>query len=136
VRVDRHHLLLGRASAAAAVLLLCASCGSGGSCAKAAPAASTCADLSFRGHPYDEWREVKVSGFVQELGDGVYPACNTAGSCDRSDPGGFGATDVLLLDGVDPTQAVIGLRENSDTHVIFVRVGVDPDTLHPLAGSP
>lgn len=43
--------------------------------------------------------------------------------------GDFGATDVWSLTGVDPADAVIGVRENSDKLVIFVRVGVKPSDL-------
>jgi hypothetical protein len=66
---------------------------------------------------------------MQELGDGTYPACNRTGGCRTDDLGGFGATDVFLLDGVDPSRGVIALREDTDTFVIFVRVGVDPGQL-------
>jgi hypothetical protein len=63
----------------------------------------------------------------QELGDAGYPACNAAEHCgDQALDGGSGS-DATLLDGVDPKDAVIGLREGTDdTFVIFVRVGVDP----------
>ena len=66
---------------------------------------------------------------LQELGDATYPACNVAKGCPGSEFEGFGATDVWRLEGVEPKDAVIGVRESSDKLVIFVRVGVEPDAL-------
>jgi hypothetical protein len=80
------------------------------------------------GHFFNEWRQIKAPRILQELGDAAYPACN-AGNCGRDELGGLGATDVWLVDGVDATEAVIGLREGTHTYVIFVRVGIDPETL-------
>lgn len=117
------------ATAAAAVLLL-ASCASDEACA-AATADGSCPDLRFRGHVYDEWREADPPRVLQEVGNATYPACNAAEACGGEDLDGFGATDVWQVKGVDLTQAVFGLREGTDTWVIFVRVGVDPETLRP-----
>jgi hypothetical protein len=83
----------------------------------------------FDGHVYDEWREVERPAILQEVGNATYPACNTDETCEGVDLDGLGATDVWLADGVDTTDAVIGLREGSHTYVIFVRVGVDPHVL-------
>jgi hypothetical protein len=118
----------GSAAAAAAVLLF-ASCASDESCPRAAPAGSDCPDLDFRGNVYREWRAVDPPRILQEVGNATYPACNDADSCDDRDLEGFGATDVWLVGGVELDQAVMGLREGTHTYVIFVRVGIDPDTL-------
>lgn len=124
-----------RAAAAvtSAVVLLSASCASDESCASAAsaaaPAASSCPDLRFGGNVYTEWREVDPPRILQEVGDATYPACNDTDACDGRNLDGFGATDVWLVPDVDPTRAVIGLREGTHTYVVFVKVGVDPGTL-------
>lgn len=125
------------ATALVAAGLLLASCGADESCDPAAatdPEPTACADLDFRGTMYDEWRAVDAPEpqVMQELGNATYPDCNVEDGC-AGDLEGFGATDVWLLGGVDPTDALIGLREGTDTFVIFVRVGVDPDDLEPLA---
>jgi hypothetical protein len=66
---------------------------------------------------------------MQELGDdAAYPACSED-PCTGDDLGGLGATDVWRLDGVDPEDALIGIRQDSQTYVVYVRVGVDPDSL-------
>ena len=126
---------LGRLAATAAVVLLAAACSSSGTCAKAKDDRAGCPDLRLGGRSYDEWRPFTSRGILQELGDGTYPACNAAERCGgdatHGDVGGHGATDVWRLEGVNPAQAVVGLREDSQTKVIFVRVGVDPATLHP-----
>ena len=133
--MDRHRLVVGRASATAVAVLLLASCGSGASCDPPASKAASCPDLSFGGRSYDEWRPFRAPGILQELGDATYPVCNAAPSCGggagHGDVGAHGATDVWRLEGVDPTRAVIGLRQDSNTKVVFVRSGVDPATLHP-----
>jgi hypothetical protein len=120
--------------ASAAVLLLCAACSAGRTCEQTPPEASGCADLTFDGVSYDEWRPFRGTGILQELGDGSYPACNAAAGCGENDVDGFGATDVWRLEGVDPRRALIGLREDTHTKVVFVRVGLDPDRLRPAAG--
>ena len=125
------------AAVATAVVLLSASCASDESCASAAPAAapvtapaaSSCPDLRYGGNVYTEWREADPPRILQEVGDATYPACNDTDPCDGRNLEGFGATDVWLVPGVDPTRAVIGLREGTHTYVIFVKVGVDPGTL-------
>lgn len=119
-------------AAAAAGVLLLAACASDGSCAEAATSTTTCPDLRFRGHVYNEWRAADPPRVLQEVGNATYPACNTADGCDGADLDGFGATDVWHVNGVDLTQAVYGRREGSHQWVIFVRVGVDPETLRPL----
>jgi hypothetical protein len=81
------------------------------------------------GQFFNEWREIKPPSILQELGDAAYPACNAASKCGGGDLAGFGATDVWLVDGVAVTQAVIGLREGTHTYVIFVRRGIDPETV-------
>jgi hypothetical protein len=122
-----------RAAAATAIgALLLAGCTPDASCAAAAPAAASCADLLFRGHGYDEWRAADPPRVLQEVGNATYPACNAADGCDGADLDGFGATDAWQVRGVDLTQAVYGRREGSHQWVIFVRVGVDPETLRPL----
>lgn len=114
-------------SAAVAVLLL-TSCGAEEHCTTAV-VPGDCHDLTFKGISYDEWREAVLPNPFQELGDATYPACNDTDSCDGEGLGGFGATDVWLLEGVDPSDAVLGLREGTHTAVIFVAVGVDPASL-------
>ena len=115
--------------ATAAAVLLVVACTSSGGCVPSSSAPGSCPDLRFRGHVYDEWREVDPPPILQEVGNATYPACNAAETCDGVDLDGFGATDVWLFEGVDLTDAVIGLREGTHTYVIFVRVGVDPDNL-------
>jgi hypothetical protein len=130
----RHHVL--RAGAVAAALAWCASCSAGSSCERAAPESSRCADLTFNGTSYEEWRPFRGPRVLQELGDGTYPACNSTDACDSDGVGDHGATDVWRLEGVDPARALVGLRENSRTRVIFVKVGVDPDSIRPDTISP
>jgi hypothetical protein len=130
--VDGRRGLFGRQVVTAAAFLLAAACASSESCAQASSATDKCADLSYNGNSYDEWREIKPPPILQELGDALYPACNEAGRCGGDDLGGLGATDVWLVEGVDPEQAVIGVREGSETYVIYVRLSTDPDTLKPL----
>ncbi len=112
------------------VLALAASCTSEAGCERA-PRDPTCPDLRFSGHYYDEWRETEAPPVRQELGDAVYPACNDAENC-GPDLGGFAATDVWLLDGVDVESAVIGYRQGTRTSVIFLRRGVDPGAVPGL----
>ena len=107
-----------------------ASCASNAVC-EASPSDPDCPDLRFRGHYYDEWHEVDPAPPLEELGDGAYPACNDAEHC-GPDLGGFAATDVWLLEGVDLEKAVIGIRQDTETYVIFVRRGTDPDTVPGL----
>ena len=122
------------AAVATAVVLLSASCASEESCTSAASLTSaapvaSCPDLRFGGKVYTEWRDVDPPRILQEVGNASYPACNDTDACDGRNLDGFGATDVWLVPGVDPTRAVIGLREGTHTYVIFVKVGVDPGTL-------
>jgi hypothetical protein len=90
-----------------------------------------CPDLRFSGLLYDEWRETVPPPTLQELGDAAYPACNDAETC-GPDLGGFAATDVWLLEGVDVESAILGYRQNTETYVIFLRRGIDPDTVPGL----
>ena len=123
----------GAVAVTAAGVLLLAGCTPDGSCAAAAaPSAAGCPDLQFGGRVYDEWREADPPRVLQEVGNATYPACNAADACGGADLEGFGATDVWQVRGVDLRKAVFGLREGTHTWVIFVRVGVDPDTLRPL----
>lgn len=119
-----------RVVAAAAALLAtsCASDSPKSSCPTPPPPTGPCADLLFGGRLYDEWRPVERPAILAEVGNSTYPACNVT-SCGGDPFEGFGATDVWKLDGVDPTRAVIGLREGTHTYVIFVRRGVDPATI-------
>ena len=114
----------------AAFMAVLSGCGSTARCAPA-PGDPDCPDLRFRGHYYDEWREVRPAPHLEELGDGTYPACNDAEHC-GPDLGGFAATDVWLVEGVDLDRAVIGLRQDTETYVIFVRRGLDPDRVPGL----
>ena len=107
-------------------LALMAGCSSGDPCAADDP---DCADLRFGDRLYDEWREVPASTAGQEVGNATYPACNAVEGCPGSEFEGFGATDVWLLDGADIEDAVIGIREGTETYVVFVRRGVDPASL-------
>ena len=122
---------LTRPTCLATALLLLTGCGTDGRCDRATPA-SSCADLRFDGRSYDEWRPVDAPPpyRMQEVGDASYPACNNGG-CDEDGVGDLGATDVWLVDGIELTDAVIGLREDSGTYVIFVRRGVDLESLRP-----
>ena len=107
---------------------LLASCASDGCEESPAPDAD-CPDLVYQGSSYVEWREVTPPAIRQELGDATYPACNTAGTCADSGVGSNGATDVWLVEGIDPGRAVIGLREGTDTFVLFVERDTDPDVV-------
>jgi hypothetical protein len=118
----------------AVVLVLAASCTSEAGCERE-PRDPGCPDLRFSGRYYDEWHETEAPPIRQELGDAVYPACNDAETC-GPDLGGFAATDVWLLDGVDVESAVIGYRQDTDTHVIFLRRGIDPDAVPGLLERP
>ena len=104
-----------------AVLLL--SCASEPSCTAPHADSPDCHDLTFNDVTYDEWRTVDKPAITQELGDGRYPACNR-GDCGLE---GWGTTDVWLVDGVDPSVALMGYREGTEVAVIFVRVGTDPE---------
>jgi hypothetical protein len=112
-------------------LALLTACGSDDPCPAPAEDAD-CADLRFGGRLYDEWREVPASAARQEVGNATYPACNAVEGCPGSEFDGFGATDVWLLPGVEIEDAVIGIREGSDTYVVFVRRDVDPASLPSL----
>jgi hypothetical protein len=113
-----------------AVTLLLAACTSQNACAPIPPSAD-CPDITFGGVGYNELREYHgpPPTQLQEVGDATYPACNVAQGCPGSEFEGFGATDLWLLEGADTADAVIGVRENSDTLVIFVRLGVEPGDL-------
>lgn len=125
----------GQLAAIAVAVGTLASCSSGGPCDAAAavphgtPSSAGCHDLVFKDVSYDEWRAVATPRLPQELGDATYPACNDTSSCDGQDLGGYGATDVWLVDGVEPAEAVLGLREGTEIRVVFVAVGVDPASL-------
>ena len=95
------------------------------------PPSESCADVLFYGVPYNEWGEIEPEPWmdIQELGDATYPDCNIPDGCPNSELDGFGATGAYLVDGVDPADAFIGKRQNSDVRVIFVRVGANPDDL-------
>jgi hypothetical protein len=122
-----------RLSVALAGVVACAACGSDDTCAAApTPSGATCHDLTFEGRAYDEWRVVHPTGILQEVGDAFYPACTSAGRCGGDPLDGMGATDVWQLDDVDATEAVIGLRQDTRTYVVFVRAGVDPESLTGL----
>ncbi len=109
--------------------LLVASCSSGAPCRAAASASGSCPDLSVNGHLYVEWRAIKRPAILAEVGDATYPACNAASSCGKDEFGGLGATDVWKYRRVPRGRAVIGLREGTQTYVVFVRRGLDPATL-------
>lgn len=115
--------------AAVAVLALTLACSSPDPCADLPAEDGDCPDLTFSGELYDEWRPVDRPPVTQELGDARYPACNDDEPCNGTDLDGFGATDVWLLEGADPAQALIGYRQGTETAVVFVRRGVDPSTL-------
>jgi hypothetical protein len=101
------------------------------------PAPADCADLSFRGESYNELRPIAAPppSQMQELGDASYPACNDD-PCRHDGLGGLGATDVWLIDGVDPHDAVIGVRQDTTTYVVFVGAGVDPESVPALEELP
>jgi hypothetical protein len=113
-----------------ATALLVGGCTSPDPCAPPPPS-PTCPDLSWRGVGYNEAKDYHgpPASQLQEVGDATYPGCNVQHGCPGSEFGDFGATDVWSLTGVDPADAVIGVRENSDKLVIFVRVGVKPGDL-------
>ncbi len=90
--------------------------------------------MTLFGVGYREWRRFDGPPVtqMQEFGDATYPACNVPEGCPGSEFEGFGATDVWVIPGVDVADAVVGMRQNSDVRVIFVRIGIQPDEL-PLA---
>ena len=112
-------------------VLTCAACGSSAECHSAAPKAGSCHDLTLEHRSFDEWRVIHPPAVLQEVGDAYYPACQKAGTCGGDPLGGKEATDVWKYDDVDPAKAVIGLRQDTNTYVVFVRTGVDPRTLGP-----
>jgi hypothetical protein len=130
-----------RIAAAAALAVLLGACASDDSCEPAPPTAA-CSDLDFRGVMYNELWEIDAPppNRMQELGNATYPDCNVAEGCPGSELDGYGATDVYQIKGVDFADAVIGVRQNSDTYVIFLRVGADagelplPRDRYPAAG--
>jgi hypothetical protein len=107
----------------------CAACGSGGSCETTTSAAPSCPDLTFEHRSYVEWREIHPHEVLQEVGDASYPACTKARVCGGDPLDGKGATDVWQYADVDAEEAVVGLRQDTHTYVVFVRSGVDPTTL-------
>jgi hypothetical protein len=115
-----------RLTTVAAVLLL-VSCSSDETCPEEPSGGTDCADLVFAGRSYTEGPKVTLPAITQELGDATYPACNAAGTCADRGVGGNGATDVWLVEGVEPEQAVIGYREGTRTPVLFVERGTDLD---------
>ena len=114
------------------LLLALWSCGSSddAACKPAAPDPE-CPDLRFSGVLYDEWQAVDPPPVLQEIGDAVYPACNGPEHC-GPDLGGFAATDVWLIEGIDTEQALMGYRQGTETHVVFVRRGTDPESVPGL----
>jgi hypothetical protein len=125
-----------RVALASAVVALAAACGAADPCDEAPPEDPDCPDLTFSGDLYDEWRPVEPPAVTEELGDARYPACNDEEPCNGPDLGGFAATDVWLLEGVDPEDALIGLRQGTKTHVVFLRRGLDPSTVEGLPSRP
>ncbi len=107
---------------------VCGACGFASPCTTPLSPVS-CADLTLEHRAFNEWHVVHPRGILQEVDDAFYPACHQTAPCGADPLSGMGATDVWRYDGVDPTKAVIGLREDTDTYVVFVRVGVDPATL-------
>lgn len=120
-----------RAAWVLASFAVLASCRGDPACTGAPSAGPDCADLQFQGRSYDEWRTIRPPKILQEVGDATYPSCNQVASCspDGTGVGSFGATDVWQLGGVDPRRAVIGLREGTQTYVVFLAVGADPSEL-------
>jgi hypothetical protein len=117
-----------------APVMLLASCSGEEPCRPAASSGSDCADIVFQGRSYDEWRTYRPPEILQEIGDANYPTCNRATDCSSSGGGGvggFGTTDVWQLGRVPPERAVLGLREDTHTYVVYVAVGTDPRTLLP-----
>ena len=110
-------------------LTACSGGSSHAGCEPTSPPAD-CADLAFRGVSYDELRPIQAPPPVQmeELGDATYPACNDD-PCDHSNLSGLGSTDVWKIDGIEGRDAVVGIREDSSTYVVYVRVGLDPASL-------
>ena len=127
---------LARLASATAALALVAGCGAHDPCAHRPPEDASCPDLTFSGELYDEWRPVEPPDVTQELGDARYPACNDDEPCNGPDLGGFAATDVWLLEGVDPEQALIGYRQGTETHVVFVVRGTDPGAVPGMSAAP
>lgn len=122
---------LSQALASALALVLTA-CTSPGTCEASTSDDGDCPDLVFSGSEYDEWRPVDLPDVTEELGDARYPACNDREECSGPDLDGHGASDVWLLEGVDPQQALIGYRQGSETPVIFLRQGVAPSDVPGL----
>jgi hypothetical protein len=119
-----------RIAAAAALAALLGACAYDDPC-EPAPPTGACSDLDFRGVLYNELWAIDAPPPIQmqELGNATYPDCNVAEGCPGSELDGYGATDVYQINGVDFADAVIGVRQNSDTYVVFLRVGADPGEL-------
>lgn len=115
------------------LLVLLAGCAGSGPCAGPPVDDGDCPDLTFSGDLYDEWGPVEKPAVTQELGDARFPACNDDEPCNGPDLDGHAATDVWLLEGVSPRDAVIGYRQGTETAVIFVRQGVEVSDVPGLA---
>ena len=113
----------------AGTLLLLAACSAPQRC-ETRPVPASCPDLLVETRAYDEWRTVARPARLQEIDDATYPACNHADRCGGDPLDGLGASDVWLLDGVDPARAVLALEEGTGRYAVFVRRGTDPARLH------
>lgn len=123
--------LTGLVATALAVLLL--GCSASDGCADLPVPDGDCADLTFSSELYDEWAPAELPAITQELGDAAFPACNDDEPCNGPDLDGHGATDVWLLEGVDPQHALMGYRQGTRTPVIYLRHGLTPERVPGLA---
>jgi hypothetical protein len=123
--------LAGLGAASLAVVLL--GCTAADPCADLPVDDGTCPDLTFSGELYDEWGLVELPAVTEELGDAAFPSCNDEEPCNGPDLDGYAATDVWLLEGVDPQHAVIGYRQGTETAVIFLRQEVEAADVPGLA---
>ena len=124
-------VITGLGATALALVLL--GCSASESCADRPVADGDCPDLTFSSELYDEWGPVELPAITQELGDARFPACNDDEPCSGPDLDGYGATDVWLLEGVDPSHALIGYRQGTRTPVIYLRQGLTPERVPGLA---
>lgn len=120
----------GLVATALAVLLL--GCSASDGCADRPVADGDCPDLTFSSELYDEWGPAELPSITQELGDAGFPACNDDEPCNGPDLDGHAATDVWLLEGVDPSHALIGFRQGTRTPVIYLRQGLSPEQVPGL----
>jgi hypothetical protein len=100
------------------------------------PASASCAaGVEYQGRFYLAWSAGLPVAKGRLLGDAVYPACDDTGGCGGDDPDAAGRpTQVWAMDGVDPTQVVVGRTQGSHRFVVYGRPDADPRDYFRFAG--